>query len=112
MIKGDYAAARDAFNAALAEIPELDAAYVGLAQTYVRQSNDAEAIGILEAARSKRPGRYLLEYYFGLWPADQAARKTRSSHLIVRPSWSPSPPIHPLSSASSMDRKRMAACAR
>ncbi len=66
MIKGDYAAARDAFHAALAEDPELDAAYVGLAQTYARQGNDTEAIHILEAARSKRPGRYLLEYYFGL----------------------------------------------
>lgn len=66
MIKGDYGAARDAFNAALADNPELDAAYVGLAQTYARQSNDTEAIRILEAARLKRPGRYLLEYYFGL----------------------------------------------
>ena len=66
MIKGDYAAARDAFNAALAENPELDAAYVGLAQTYARQGNDTEAIHILAAARSNRPGRYLLEYYFGL----------------------------------------------
>ena len=41
-------------------------AYVGLAQTYARQGNDTEAIRILEAARSKSPGRYLLEYYFGL----------------------------------------------
>jgi tetratricopeptide (TPR) repeat protein len=66
MIKGDYVAAREAFQAALAENPELDAGYVGLAQTYARQANDAEAIQILEAARAKRPGRYLLEYYFGL----------------------------------------------
>jgi len=66
MIKGDYAAARDAFNAALADNPELDAGYVGLAQTYARQGNDTTAIDILEAARSKRPGRYLLDYYFGL----------------------------------------------
>jgi tetratricopeptide (TPR) repeat protein len=66
MIKGDYVAAREAFHAALAENPELDAAYVGLAQTYARQANDTEAIRILEAARVKRPGRYLLEYYFGL----------------------------------------------
>jgi tetratricopeptide (TPR) repeat protein len=58
MIKGDYAAAREAFQAALAENPELDAGYVGLAQTYARQTNDAEAIKILEAARSKRPGSY------------------------------------------------------
>jgi len=66
MIKGDYSAARDAFNAALAENPELDAAYVGMAQTYAREANDTEAIHVLEAARAKRPGHYLLEYYFGL----------------------------------------------
>ena len=66
MIKGDYAAAREAFQAALAGNPELDAGYIGLAQTYARQANDTEAIQILEAARAKRPGSYLLEYYFGL----------------------------------------------
>jgi tetratricopeptide (TPR) repeat protein len=79
MIKGDYAAARDAFNAALADNPELDAGYVGLAQTYARQGNDAEAIRILEAARSRRPGRYLLEYYFGLL----ASRLGREDEAIV-----------------------------
>lgn len=79
MIKGDYAAARDAFHAALAENPGLDAAYVGLAQTYSRQGNDTEAIRILEAARSKRPGRYLLEYYFGLL----ASRLGREDEAIV-----------------------------
>jgi tetratricopeptide (TPR) repeat protein len=79
MIKGDYAAARDAFNAALAENPELDAGYVGLAQTYARQGNDTEALGILEAARSKSPGRYLLEYYFGLL----ASRLGREDEAIV-----------------------------
>jgi tetratricopeptide (TPR) repeat protein len=66
MIKGDYVAAREAFQAALAENPELDAGYIGLAQTYARQANDTEAIQILEAARAKRPRSYLLEYYFGL----------------------------------------------
>ena len=79
MIKGDYPAARDAFNAALAEDPELDAGYVGLAQTYARQGNDTEAIRVLEAARSKRPGRYLLEYYFGLL----ASRLGREDEAIV-----------------------------
>jgi tetratricopeptide (TPR) repeat protein len=79
MIKGDYGAAREAFNEALAENPELDAGYVGLAQTYARQSNDTEAIRILEAARSKRPGRYLLEYYFGLL----ASRLGREDEAVV-----------------------------
>ncbi len=66
MVKGNYAAARDAFHAALTTDPQLDAAYVGLAQTYARQANDVEAIRILEEARDKLPGHYLLEYYFGL----------------------------------------------
>jgi len=66
MIKGNYDAARDAFHAALAHHPELDVAYVGLAQTYARQGNDAEAIKILESARRTSPGHYLLEYYFGM----------------------------------------------
>jgi tetratricopeptide (TPR) repeat protein len=66
MVKGHYAAARDAFHAALAADPELDVAYVGLAQTYAREANDTEAIHILEPVREKRPGHYLLEYYFGL----------------------------------------------
>jgi tetratricopeptide (TPR) repeat protein len=79
MIKGDYGAARSAFNEAIAENPELDAGYVGLAQTYARQGNDTEAIRILEAARSKRPGRYLLEYYFGLL----ASRLGREEEAVV-----------------------------
>lgn len=66
MIKGNYSAARDAFQAALATDPQLDVAYVGEAQTYSRQANDVEAIRILEVARDKLPGHYLLEYYFGL----------------------------------------------
>jgi tetratricopeptide (TPR) repeat protein len=66
MIKGNYAAARDAFHTALAQDPALDAAYVGIAQTYARESNDAEALRVLESARVKMPDHYLLEYYFGL----------------------------------------------
>jgi tetratricopeptide (TPR) repeat protein len=66
MLKSNYAAAREAFKAALASDPQLDAAYVGLAQTYAREANDAEAIRILEEARTKLPGHYALEYYFGM----------------------------------------------
>ncbi len=66
MVNGNYAAARDAFQAALVIDPQLDAAYVGLAQTYARQANDPEAIRVLEGARDKLPGHYLLEYYFGM----------------------------------------------
>jgi tetratricopeptide (TPR) repeat protein len=66
MLKANYAAAREAFQSALAIDPGLDAAYVGLAQTYARQANDSEATRILESARTKLPNHYSLEYYFGL----------------------------------------------
>jgi tetratricopeptide (TPR) repeat protein len=79
MIKGNYPAARDAFRAALAIDPNLDAAYVGLAQTYAREANDVEAIRILEAARDKLPDHYMLEYYFGLL----ASRLGREKDAVV-----------------------------
>jgi tetratricopeptide (TPR) repeat protein len=79
MIKGEYPAARDAFHAALAENPDLDAAYVGLAQTYAREGDDNHAIHILESAREKSPGHYLLEYYFGLL----ASRLGREDDAVV-----------------------------
>jgi tetratricopeptide (TPR) repeat protein len=66
MLKGNYDSARDAFNSALSTDPQLDAAYVGLAQTYARQGDDASSIQVLQAARQKLPGHYPLEYYFGL----------------------------------------------
>jgi tetratricopeptide (TPR) repeat protein len=79
MLKANYAAARDAFNAALAIEADLDAAYVGLAQTYAREANDVEAIRILEAARVKFPGHYPLEYYFGML----ASRLGREQEAVV-----------------------------
>jgi tetratricopeptide (TPR) repeat protein len=79
MVKGKYDEARSAFQAALAIDPQLDVAYVGLAQTYARQANDVEAIHILESARNKLPGHYLLEYYFGLL----ASRLGREQDAIV-----------------------------
>jgi tetratricopeptide (TPR) repeat protein len=79
MLKSNFPAARDAFNAALATDPNLDVAYVGLAETYARQDNNAEALRILEAERSKLPNDYLLEYYFGLL----ASRVGREPEAIV-----------------------------
>jgi tetratricopeptide (TPR) repeat protein len=79
MLKANYSAARTAFQSALAADTQLDAAYVGLAQTYAREANDAEAIRILETAREKLPGRYSLEYYFGL----MASRLGRDQEAIA-----------------------------
>ncbi|MGD0630925.1 MAG: tetratricopeptide repeat protein [Terracidiphilus sp.] len=78
MVKGNYGAARDAFRTALRTDPQLDAAYVGLAQTYAREAKDAEAIHVLEAARKELPGHYLLEYYFGML----ASRLGRESEAV------------------------------
>jgi len=79
MVKGNYAAARDAFHAALVTDSQLDAAYIGLAQSYAREANDAEALHVLEGAREKLPGRYLLEYYFGLL----ASRSGREQEALL-----------------------------
>lgn len=79
MVKGNYPAARDAFHAALAADPDLDVAYVGLAETYAREANDAEAIRVIETAREKRRGHYLLEYYFGML----AARLGRTPEALI-----------------------------
>lgn len=79
MLKANFPAARDAFDAALATDPNLDVAYVGLAETYVRQDNNAEALRILEAERFKLPNDYLLEYYFGLL----ASRVGREPEAII-----------------------------
>ena len=79
MLKGNYDAARDAFHTALDSDPQLDLAYVGLAQTYARQGNDADAMRTLETARQKLPGHYPLEYYFGL----VAARTGREKEAAI-----------------------------
>lgn len=79
MVRGNYQAARNAFHAALSIDPDLDVAYAGLAETYAREDNDAEAIRVLESARRQRPGHYLLEYYFGLL----ASRLDRSADAVA-----------------------------
>ena len=83
MVKGNYDAAREAFHGALSVDPQLDGAYVGLAQTYARQADDVEAIRILETARAKLPGHYLLEYYFGLL-ASRLGREQEATVALER----------------------------
>lgn len=83
MIKGDYPAAREAFRASIAADPDLDVAYVGLAQTYAREANDEEALRVLASARSSHPGHYLLEYYFGML-ASRLGREQEAEEALHR----------------------------
>jgi len=69
MIKGNYDAARDAFHAALAADPQLDAAYVGMAQTYAARQTTSRPFAFLKLrARTPRP----LPAGVLLWPVGQS----------------------------------------
>ena len=92
MIKGDYAAARNAFRAVLAADSDLDVAYVGLAQIYARDANDAEALRVLESARASHPGNYLLEYYFGMLASRSGREQDAEIALNLATQLQPSSP--------------------
>ena len=66
MMKGDHDKAREAFRKAIAEHPEAALGYVALAQSYMKQGNDGEALKILTGAREKVARDFALEYVFGL----------------------------------------------
>jgi tetratricopeptide (TPR) repeat protein len=90
MVKGDYAAAREAFQAALTTDPELDAAYVGLAQTYATRDLTITCSSIT----------------LGCWQAAWAARRKLSSLLKTQHGCNPSLLIHSMNLASSTDRNK------
>ena len=79
----------------------------GLAQTHARQANDTQALQILAAARAKRPGHYLLEYYFGLLASRLGRDQEAVDALKQAANWSPTLPILLLNSARSMRRRRI-----
>lgn len=66
MKRGMYDDARSAFNRAIALHPEIVMGYVALAQTYMQQGRDQEALESLMRAREKLPQDATLEYYVGL----------------------------------------------
>ncbi len=66
MMKGDHDKAREAFRKAIAEHPEAALGYVALAQSYMKQGNDDQALKILTGAREKVARDFALEYVFGL----------------------------------------------
>jgi tetratricopeptide (TPR) repeat protein len=65
-MRGNRAQARDAYQKAIAEHPSLALGYVALAQTYMKEGNDQEALNIVAGARTSIPRDFALEYVYGL----------------------------------------------
>ncbi len=66
MMQGNREKAREAYRKAIAEHPTLALGHVALAQTYMKEGNDQEALKILTEARTIVPRDFALEYVFGL----------------------------------------------
>jgi tetratricopeptide (TPR) repeat protein len=66
MMTGSYAQARESYRKAIAEHPALALGYVAVAQSYMKEGNDEEALKVLTDARVVVPRDFALEYVFGL----------------------------------------------
>jgi tetratricopeptide (TPR) repeat protein len=66
MMQGNRAQAREAYHKAISEHPALALGYVALAQTFIKEGNDQEALKVLTEARTVVPRDFALEYVFGL----------------------------------------------
>lgn len=66
MMRGNREKARDRFNEAIVEHPEIALGYVALAQTYMKEGNNERALKILTDGRGKVARDFALEYVFGL----------------------------------------------
>jgi Flp pilus assembly protein TadD len=66
MMSGNRDQARDDYHKAIAEHPALALGYVALAQTYMKEGKDQEALKVLTDGRAAVPRDFALEYVFGL----------------------------------------------
>ena len=66
MMTGNHAQARESYRKAIAEHPALALGYVAVAQSYMKEGNDGEALKVLTDARGVVPRDFALEYVFGL----------------------------------------------
>ena len=66
MMTGNHAQARETYRKAIAEHPALALGYVAVAQSYMKEGNDEEALKVLTDARAVVPRDFALEYVFGL----------------------------------------------
>jgi len=66
IMKGNLEHARQSFEWAIQQNPNLAVGYVGLAKTYMKTGDDALAEKVLADARTKLPRDFALEYVYGL----------------------------------------------
>ncbi len=66
MMRGHHDAARTYYRQAVAERPALALGYVALAQSYMKEGNDREALRLLTDGRAAVGQDFALEYVFGL----------------------------------------------
>jgi tetratricopeptide (TPR) repeat protein len=66
MMSGNRDQAREYYHKAIAEHPALALGYVALAQTYMKEGKDQEALKVLTDGRAAVPRDFALEYVFGL----------------------------------------------
>jgi tetratricopeptide (TPR) repeat protein len=66
MMRGNRDQARDLYHRAIDEHPAVALGYVALAQTYMKEGKDEEALKILTDGRAAVPRDFALEYVFGL----------------------------------------------
>jgi Flp pilus assembly protein TadD len=66
MMRGDHEAAKTDYREAIEKHPEIALGYVALAQAYMKDGNDQEALKILSDGRTRVSSDFALEYAFGL----------------------------------------------
>ncbi len=66
MMQGKLEDARQTFQKAIHAQPSIALGYVALAQTYLRERRDPEALNLLAAARAKVTPDPMLDHYYGL----------------------------------------------
>ena len=81
MIRGNRDQARDLYRRAIAEHPAEALGYVALAQTYMKEGKDEEALKILTEGRQAVPRDFALEYVFGLASA-QAGQEQQAVEAL------------------------------
>jgi tetratricopeptide (TPR) repeat protein len=86
-MQGNRAQAREAYQKAIAKHPALALGYIALAQSYMKEGNDQEALRILTEARRAVPLDFALEYVYGLisfqlGQQDQALEALRTAERL------------------------------